>query len=59
MSRNVAKTSGAIEGRRLGDASLFFSENRVIGIAPYSGCRGHMVSERCNFLRILLSFFIS
>ena len=34
MSRNVAKTSGAIEGRRLGDAALFFSENRVIGIAP-------------------------
>ena len=57
MSRNVAKTSGAIEGRRLGDAALFFSENRVIGIAPYSGCRGHMVSERSNFLRILLFFF--
>ncbi len=28
MSRNVAKTSGAVEGRRQGDASLFFSENR-------------------------------
>ena len=35
MSRNVAKTSGAIEGRRLGDAYLFFSENRVIGLTLF------------------------
>ena len=60
MSRRCRGDVRCVEG----DANVttssffeFFSENRVIGIAPYSRCRGHMVSERCNFLRILLFFF--
>ena len=35
MSRNVATTSGAVEGRRLGDASLFFV------FFPKTGVIGH------------------